>query len=268
VNRNSETMNRSSWFTVHRLWLTACGAILGAAMTLQAQTRGAELTREQKPVYPEALLKSIAQGNVILIALIDKNGAVQDPKAVFTTHEQFVEPTITAVKAWVFRPALKNGRPIDIAANIVFPFRLKEAGKTVGAALPQPALRELAIFPADAAGKRSAPEGFPIRRGADPRLRVEATMDLPAVERARKVTARVEAVSPVGRRVPVYEDTLEVPAKGTEIKLAFSAAVGSDWEDGIWMLRFRADRSNAGTGQFWLARDPDQFDFAAALKRK
>lgn len=251
-----------------RSTLTAFSLLLCAA-ALCAQTRGAELTREQKPVYPEALNKGVAQGSVILIGRIDQNGTVQDIKAVWTTHEQFVEPTITAARAWVFRPALKNGRPIDIAANIVFPFRIRDdKGKTAGREIPGPAIRELAIFPADAVGRKTAPEGFPIRQGADPRLRVEAAMDVPAVERPRKITVRVEAVSPTGRHVPVFEDALSVPGKGTEIKLPFSVAIGRDWEDGIWMLRFRADKSNAGTGQFWLARDPDHFDFAAALRRK
>ncbi len=242
---------------------------LSCAATVHAQTRGAELTREQKPVYPESLSKAIAQGNVILIGLIDKNGAVQDAKAVFTTHEQFVEPTLTAVRAWVFRPALKNGQPIDIAANIVFPFRVKDdQGKSAGREIPGPVLSELAVFPADASGKKTAPEGFAIRRGADPRLRVEAALDLPPVETARKVTVIVEAVSPTGRRAPVWEDNVPVPARGTQTRLAFSGTIGGDWEDGIWMLRFRADKHNAGMGQFWLARDPDRFDFAAALKKK
>lgn len=246
-----------------------CSLLFGVAAALPAQTRGAELTREQKPAYPEALEKAIAQGNVILIGRIDKNGTVQDAKAVWTTHEQFVEPTLTAVRAWVFRPALKDGRPIDIAANIVFPFRLRDdKGQLAGHEIPGPALSELAVFPADATGRKSAPEGFPIRQGADPRLHVEASLDLPAMEGERRITVRVEAVSPKGRRIPVYEDTLKVPARATGIKLPFSASVGRDWEDGIWMLRFQADKRMAGTGQFWLARDPDHFDFVAALRQK
>jgi TonB family protein len=244
-------------------------ALLAGAATLLAQTRGAELTREQKPIYPDALMKSIAQGNVILIGRIDKSGKVQDIKAVWTTHEEFVEPTITAARAWVFQPALKNGQPIEIAANIVFPFRLKDdKGKAAGHEIPGPAISELAIYPADAAGKKSAPEGFPIRLGADPRLRVEAGMDVPPRDAARKITVRVDAVSPKGQRIPVFEDTLSVPAKGTQVKLPFSVRIGPDWADGVWMLRFQADKQNAGTGQFWLARDPDRFDFAAALRQK
>jgi len=164
---------------------------------------------------------------------------------------------------------MKNGQPIDIAANIVFPFRLRDdKGKVVGRDLPGPALSELAIFPADASGKKSDPEGFPIRHGSDPRLRVEASIDVPAAEAARKVTVRVEAVSPKGRRVAVYEDTHPVAANATQIRFPFSSAIGGDWEDGIWMLRFQVDKHYAGTGQFWLARDPDHFDFVAALRQK
>jgi hypothetical protein len=249
--------------------LLGAALLLAGAASASGQTRGAELTREQKPVYPEALHNAIAQGNVILIGRIDKKGTVQDIKPVWTTHEQFVEPTITAVRAWIFRPALKDGHPVDIAANIVFPFRIKDdKGKMAGRELPGPALSELAIFPADATGRKSAPEGFPLRKGVDPRLRVEAELELPAVDRARKVTVRVEAVSPKGQRNPVFEDSLPLPGKAARIKVPFSAPIGRDWEDGVWMLRFQADRKNAGTGQFWLARDPDHFDFAAALRQK
>jgi Gram-negative bacterial TonB protein C-terminal len=248
----------------------AATLLSGVAAIASGQTRGAELVREQKPVYPENLNKASRQGNVVLIGRIDRNGAVQDVRAVWTTHEQLVEPTMTAVKAWVFRPALKDGKPVEIAANIVFPFRIRDdKGKVVGMAIPGPALSALAIFPADAGGRRSAPEGFPVRAGTDPRVRVEASLDVPALPRERRLTVRVEAVSPSGRRLPVFEDTLTVAAKETDAKLKpFSAPIGSDWEDGIWMLRFKADKSYVGAGQFWLARDPDRFDFAAALRRK
>ncbi len=247
----------------------AAAWVVAAAAPLAAQTRGAELAREQKPAYPEELSKAIAQGNVVLIARIDKTGAVQDARAVWTTHEQFVGPTLTAVKAWSFRPAMKDGKPIDIAANIVFPFRIKDdKGAVAGHAIPGPALSELAVFPADSSGKKSAPEGFAIRNGGDPRLRVEAAIDLPPVDSARKVTVSAEAVSPKGAKVPVYEDTRSLAAKAASLPVVFTAPVGRDWEDGIWMLRFRVDKANAGTGQFWLARNPDAFDFAAALKKK
>jgi hypothetical protein len=251
------------------LCAAALAALAAPAPRLAAQTRGAELAREQKPVYPEALSKAIAQGNVVLIGRIDKTGAVQDAKAVWTTHAQLVEPTLTAVRAWVFRPALKDGKPVDIAANIVFPFRIRdEAGKSAGRELPGPALSELAVFPADAGGRKTAPEGFPLRAAAGSRVRAEFAIDVPALPAARKVTVKAEAVSPTGKRVPVFEDVRALKPREGQLRATFSAPVGADWEDGVWMIRFQVDKRQAGTGQFWLARDPDHYDFAAALKKK
>ena len=245
--------------------------IAGAAAGLPAaaQTRGAEVVREQKPAYPEQLHQGLAQGTVIVIGRIDRGGKLQDPRAVFTTHEPLVSPTLAALRGWAFKPALRDGQPIEIAANIVFPFRVRdEKGKLVGKELARPIFRELAIFPADGSGAKSAPEGFPIRRGADPRLRVEAVLDVAARPAPRRIPFRADAISPSGRRVAVFEDSVAVPPGRTEARLAFSATIGPDWEDGIWMLRFSADGAEAGKGQFWLARDPSRFDFAAALKKK
>ena len=44
--------------------------------------------------------------------------------------------------------------------------------------------------------------------------------------------------------------------------------IGADWEEGVWTMRFLADGREAGAGQFWLARDPSRFDFAAALRKQ
>ena len=206
---------------------------------------------------------------MIVIGRIDRGGKVQDPRAVFTTHDPFVGPTLAALRGWAFRPAVRDGQPLEIAANIVFPFRVRdEKGKLVGRELARPLFRELAVYPADASGGKSAPEGFPIRRGTDPRLRVEAVLDVAGRPAARRIPFRADAASPGGRRVAVFEDSVAVPAGRTEARLSFSAKIGPDWEDGIWMLRFFAEGSEAGKGQFWLARDPARFDFAAALKKK
>jgi TonB family protein len=242
--------------------------LVAGASRLPAQTRGAELVREQKPAYPEALHKASAQGSVVLIARIDRDGAVQDARPLWSSNQQFVASTLQAVKAWAFRPALLDGKPIDIAANIVFPFRIRdEKGQIVGYEISGPALHDLAVFPADASGRKTAPEGFPIHKGADQRMRVEAALDLPRLPAARKVPVQAEAVSPGGRRVPAYRDSILVPAKTTEVKLPFSVPIGDDWEDGVWKIQFTADGAPAGTGQFWLARDPARFDFASAMRQ-
>ena len=76
------------------------------------------------------------------------------------------------------------------------------------------------------------------------------------------MTVKVEAVSPAGRRIPVFQPPLAVPALATEVSFPVVAQIGTDWEDGVWILRFAVDGTNAGGGQFWLAKDPTTFPFA------
>ncbi|HEY6051415.1 MAG TPA: energy transducer TonB, partial [Thermoanaerobaculia bacterium] len=138
------------------------GVVVAAAAP--AQTAGAQLQREQKPLYPEGLAKTGRQGNVLLIGRIDRYGKVQDIQAVATTNIGFLDPAVAAVKAWQFRPAVRNGKPIDVAANVGIRYRLEGVKR---GEIPRPALGDLSVFPADASGKKSAPEGFPVRRGGD-----------------------------------------------------------------------------------------------------
>ena len=61
-----------------------------------AQTSGAVLTRERKPVYPEGLRKTQKQGNVLLIGRIDKGGTVRDPVVIATSDLGFADPSVAA----------------------------------------------------------------------------------------------------------------------------------------------------------------------------
>ncbi len=241
--------------------------LVAAALVLPspaaAQTRGAELVQQQKPGFPASMDKALKQGNVDLIARIDTSGHLQDIKAVGSSHPDFVEPAVAAARLWEFRPALSNGKPVEIAANIGMRFRLdtKQRGQ-----LSAPILGDLAVFPADASGKRTAPEGFPIRRGADAKMHVEPVLDV-APGQARSIKVRAEAVSPGKKRVVLFDHTVEVRAGAAEASFPFSAPVGADWEDGIWLIHVIADGADVGGGQIWIARDPAAFDFAKALER-
>jgi TonB family protein len=234
------------------------------APSLAAQTTGAEVRKMPKPLYPEVLAKALKQGNVLLIGRIDTRGKVEDIHVVATSHEKFVEAAVAAVKTWEFRPATRDGKPVEIAANVGVRFRLDNDRK---GDLPRPTLGDLSVYPADAAGNRAAPEGFPIRRTPDARFRVEAVLDVSPANEKRTMPVSVTAVSPKGRKVPLYEGSFTVAAKARDARIPFAARVGPDWEDGIWMLRFSVNRADAGGGQLWLAADPSRFDFAAALAK-
>jgi TonB family protein len=239
-------------------------AILVAALPLAlaaaagAQTQEAVRTQYQAPVYPENLLKSESQGNVLLIGRIDAQGRIADLHLVSTTHPDFVRPAAEAVAAWQFKPATRDGQPVEIFANIGVRFRLQ--GEKRGL-IPAPILGDIAISPADESGKATAPEGFPIRRGKDKALRAEAVIDLPPNIQLRTLAVQVEATSPSGKRIAIFQPPVAVLPTATEVRVPVVARVGPDWEEGVWMLRFTVNGAGAGAGQFWLASDPAHFSF-------
>ncbi|HEY3172151.1 MAG TPA: energy transducer TonB [Thermoanaerobaculia bacterium] len=241
------------------------GSLSLVAVSVFAQTKGAELQKYQEPVYPEALLKGQQQGNVLLVGRIDKEGRIQDLRPLAASLPGFIDPAVVAVSAWRFKPATRDGKPVDIAANVGVRFRVKTDKR---GAIPQPILGDLPVFPADASGAKAAPEGFPIRRGVDPKLRAEAVLDVEPQPKARKITVRVEATSPTGRPYILFESPVAVAGGTADVRVPVVAPVGADWEEGVWTLRFLVDGREAGGGQFWLARDPSRFDFAAALRKR
>lgn len=229
-----------------------------AAPAAQAETRGAVQTKQVDPVYPENLLKTERQGNVLLAGRIDAKGQIGDLRVVATSNNGLVEPAIEAVQQWKFRPAMKDGKPIEIFANVGVRFRIQ--GEKRGH-IDLPILGDIAISPADASGRKTAPEGFPIQRGKDPALRAEALLDLPPSGEARTLTVRVEVVSSKGRKIAIFQPPVAVAAGATEVRIPVVAQIGKDWEDGVWALQFTVDGSPAGGGQFWLAADPEHFRF-------
>jgi TonB family protein len=234
------------------------GLAIVAAPAAQAQTRGAVQTKQVDPVYPENLLKTERQGNVLLAGRIDAKGQIGDLRLVATSNKALVKPAIEAVEQWKFRPAMKDGKPIEIFANVGVRFRIQ--GDKRGH-IEVPILGDIAISPADASGSKTAPEGFPIQRGKDAAIRAEALLDLPPLGEARTLTVRVEAVSSKGRRIAIFQPPVAVAAGATEVRIPVVAQIGKDWEDGVWTLQFTVNGSLAGGGQFWLAADPDHFRF-------
>ncbi|HEY1250059.1 MAG TPA: energy transducer TonB [Thermoanaerobaculia bacterium] len=232
--------------------------VCAGAAPLRAEDRGAEQTRNQKPVYPDDLLKQQKQGNVLLTAHIDPQGKLTDIRVLAATDQGFVRPAAEAVRAWEFRPATRDGKPVEIFANVAVRFRVE--GERRGL-IPAPILGDLAIHPADEAGKATAPEGFPVRRGKDKALRAEALLDLPPNVNARTLSLKIEAVSPSGKHVAVFQPPVAVPAGAKEVKVPVVARIGPDWEEGVWLLRFTVDGGFAGSGQWWLANDPEHFHF-------
>ena len=244
-----------------RLAILLCAVAGLAALAppaAQAQAQGAVRTKYVEPVYPESLLKAERQGNVLLAGRIDAKGQIGDLRVVAASSKDLIQPAIEAVRQWRFRPATKDGKPIEIFTNVGVRFRIQ--GDKRGQ-IARPILGDIAISPADASGRKTAPEGFPIQRGKDPALRAEALLDLPPSSEARTLKVQVEVVSPKGRKIPIFQPPIAVAAGATEVRIPAVAEIGKDWEDGVWALKFTVDGSSAGGGLFWLAADPEHFRF-------
>ena len=236
---------------------------LAAVSIALAQTTGAKLVRQPKPVYPEGASKGLRQGNVNLIGRINEKGKVTDLHLAGATLDAFIDPAVAAVNAWEFKPATRAGKPIDVAANIALRFRLE--GDKHGD-IPNPMIGDLAIFPADAAGKVTGPDGYPIHRGVDGRLRAEAVLDVAPNSKPRSLNLSVTALSPTGKKVLFLDDVLQVKPGAKEVKIPFTEVVRPDWEDGVWLVRFVVNNADAGGGQFWLAGDPEHYHFVVSGK--
>jgi hypothetical protein len=245
-------------FGIRRLGVCLALLLPYATTDAAAQTRGAVQTSQLKPVYPENLFKTQRQGNAIVIGKIDAQGHPQDLRDLLTSHPDFAKPAIDAVKLWQFKPAMKDGKRIEVFLNAYLRFRIQS---DKGGDVEAPILGGLDIMAADASGKATAPDGFPIAIGKAPALRAEVELDVPSKPETQTLAVQVEAVSPHGKSYPAFQAPVLVGAKANEVKFTTVVKIGNDWEDGVWFLRYTVDGKYAGAGQVWLAHDPANFHF-------
>ncbi|MDD5544629.1 MAG: energy transducer TonB [Acidobacteriia bacterium] len=84
------------------------------------------LIRGEHPRYPPSAAYERIEGNVILSAIIRRNGSVEVVKVDRSVDERLDQAAIEALKHWLFHPSKKNGQPVDVIAEITIPFNLKK----------------------------------------------------------------------------------------------------------------------------------------------
>ncbi|MFY9682597.1 MAG: energy transducer TonB [Candidatus Sulfotelmatobacter sp.] len=88
----------------------------------QGVTNGLLIHKIQPP-YPVLARSARIQGDVVLRAVIDKQGNIQDLQLV-SGHPMLVPAAIEAVKQWRYRPYLLNGQPVEVETTITVIFTL------------------------------------------------------------------------------------------------------------------------------------------------
>ncbi len=77
-----------------------------------------------EPEYSEEARKAKFQGTVVLYCEVTERGVCQNVRILRALGLGLDEKAIEAVKKWKFRPGVKDGKPVTVAATIEVNFRL------------------------------------------------------------------------------------------------------------------------------------------------
>jgi len=77
------------------------------------------------PPYTEAARKRRIQGVVILEAIIDAMGNVNDVKVLKGLPEGLTDSAVASIRDWKFKPATLEGRPVPVFFNLSIKFSLQ-----------------------------------------------------------------------------------------------------------------------------------------------
>jgi protein TonB len=83
------------------------------------------LVRKQEPEYPAIARQARVQGQVVLEAIIAKDGTVQNLRVV-SGHPLLVNAALDAVRQWRYRPYLLNGVPVEVETTVLVTFRFAQ----------------------------------------------------------------------------------------------------------------------------------------------
>lgn len=93
----------------------------------QATSAESEIVRPEKlfgrpPVYDEGARMSNLHGTVMVEAVIDQEGCIQNPRVCKSVHPSLDLATLDAVRRWVFRPAELDGKPVKVYYTLTVNF--------------------------------------------------------------------------------------------------------------------------------------------------
>jgi TonB family protein len=89
------------------------------------QLSGPEPITKADPKYPQSLIKERVDGEVVLYAVIRKDGTVDSIQVIRSLDPALDKNSADALARWVFKPASREGKPVDCEAVIHIPFRFR-----------------------------------------------------------------------------------------------------------------------------------------------
>jgi periplasmic protein TonB len=81
------------------------------------------LIKKVQPPYPPLARQARIQGNVVLQALISKDGSIENLRLI-SGHPMLAPSALEAVKQWRYKPYFLNGEPVEVETQITVIFSL------------------------------------------------------------------------------------------------------------------------------------------------
>ncbi len=78
------------------------------------------------PKYPPTLINEHVEGEVVLYAVIRADGSVDSIQLIHGIDEQLDANAMNALSHWKFRPATREGSPIELEAIVHIPFHFRD----------------------------------------------------------------------------------------------------------------------------------------------
>jgi TonB family protein len=95
---------------------------LDAPRAVSGDLSGPVPLKKIDPKYPPTLISEHVEGEVILYAILRGDGSVDSIQLVRGVDEQLDANAMNALSQWKFRPATRQGSPVDLEAIVHIPF--------------------------------------------------------------------------------------------------------------------------------------------------
>ena len=89
------------------------------------------LLHQVRPVYPAMARAARIAGTVRMKAVIGTDGTIKDLIAV-SGHPMLVDAAMNAVRQWVYKPTILDGKLVEVNTEIVVHFGLAVPGAPTG----------------------------------------------------------------------------------------------------------------------------------------
>jgi periplasmic protein TonB len=100
-------------------------------ITVGGDVEAAMLLHQVQPVYPAMARAARIAGNVRLKAVIGTDGKIKNLTAV-SGHPLLVDAAMNAVRQWIYKPTVLDGRLVEVNTEIVVRFGLTTPGAPTG----------------------------------------------------------------------------------------------------------------------------------------